>query len=91
MACSPYGARGALALAVYEHRPRPAGTLMTIAFELKREQFVALNGRPAEPGYHFCRNREHTPLRGLSYHLTTRLPASEDAQLELECLKHSSI
>ena len=39
---------------------------MTIAFELKREQFVALNGRPAEPGYHFYRSREHTPLRTTS-------------------------
>ena len=64
---------------------------MTVAFALTREQFVALNGGPAEQHYHFCRNREHTPLRDLSCRLATRLPAPEDAPLELECLKHSSI
>ncbi len=29
--------------------PRPAGTVMTIAFELQGEQFVALNGGPGFP------------------------------------------
>jgi len=29
-----------------EEGPRPAGTVMTIAFELQGEQFVALNGGP---------------------------------------------
>ena len=29
-----------------ENGPRPAGTVMTIAFELQGQQFVALNGRP---------------------------------------------
>jgi predicted 3-demethylubiquinone-9 3-methyltransferase (glyoxalase superfamily) len=29
--------------------PRPAGMVMTIAFELKGEQFVALNGGPGYP------------------------------------------
>ena len=29
--------------------PRPAGTVMTIAFELQGQQFVALNGGPGFP------------------------------------------
>ncbi len=29
--------------------PRPAGRVMTIAFELQSQQFVALNGRPGFP------------------------------------------
>ncbi len=32
-----------------EDGPRPAGTVMTIAFELQGEQFVALNGGPGFP------------------------------------------
>ena len=32
-----------------ENGPRPAGTVMTIAFELKGQQFVALNGGPGFP------------------------------------------
>ncbi len=32
-----------------ENGPRPAGTVMTIAFELQGEQFVALNGGPGFP------------------------------------------
>jgi predicted 3-demethylubiquinone-9 3-methyltransferase (glyoxalase superfamily) len=38
-----------LSMARYpENGPRPAGMVMTIAFELNREQFVALNGGPGE-------------------------------------------
>jgi len=32
-----------------ENGPQPGGTVMTIAFELQREQFVALNGGPKFP------------------------------------------
>src|SRR3954453_1976384 len=32
-----------------EHGPRAAGMVMTIAFELKGQQFVALNGGPGYP------------------------------------------
>ena len=32
-----------------ENGPRPAGMVMTIAFELQGEQFVALNGGPGYP------------------------------------------
>jgi len=32
-----------------ENGPRPAGTVMTIAFELQGQQFVALNGGPGFP------------------------------------------
>ncbi len=32
-----------------ENGPKPAGTVMTIAFELKGQQFVAMNGGPGYP------------------------------------------
>ena len=36
-------------LRIAEGCPRPAGSVMTIAFELQGQQFVALNGGPGFP------------------------------------------